>query len=316
MMAEAILAGGYWVIPSLTAAIWLLLHLSLRFGSAAMMFIILCVQTVIALSSAHVLTRMNAANSAVEIGTVALVIPICILLYLKTNERRREALEIASIRQARFIAHVGHDLGQPLNATRLLIASLNETPLSADQRAMVGRLGQSVEDTAGLFRAMLDVSMLDSDSIAVSDDLIAVGALLRGLAVENAASAKRAGVIVRLVAPDHIIRSDRALLGTMLQNLISNVIRHAPGSRMLLGARVHKGLLSIEVHDTGPGIPAGDLPRVFDEFSRVSRDKSGAGLGLSIVRRLGKILRVDVKLASREGRGTSVSMTGFKLETH
>ncbi len=316
LMAEAILARGYWIIPSLTIGIWLVLHLSLRFGSAMMTAAIICVQTAIGIASAHVLTHMEMANHAVEIGTVALIIPIFILLYLRSVERQRELLETASIRQARFIAHVGHDLGQPLNATRLLVASLNETPLSTEQHSILRRISESVDDTTGLFRSMLDVSMLDSDSVAVNADRIEIGALLDGLAMENAEAARRASVTLRAVKSSYIVRSDRPLLATMIQNLISNAIRHAPGSKVLLGARVRNGQLSIEVHDTGPGIPSVAMPHVFDEFYRGSPDVSGAGLGLSIVQRLARVLGVEVKLASRPGSGTSASITSLKIETH
>jgi signal transduction histidine kinase len=314
LMAEAIIAQGYWVIPSLTAAIWLVLHLSIRYGSVAVTLAIVSVQTIIALASAPLLTRIHVSNYAVNVGTVALVIPICILLYVRRVEQRREALEIASIRQARFIAHVGHDLGQPLNATRLLVASLNGTPLSVDQRAILERIGQSVDDTDGLFRSMLDVSMLDSDSLAASDDRIELGPLLGGLAMENAEAARRACVTLRAVQSSHVVRNDRLLLATMIQNLISNAIRHAPGSKVLLGSRVRNGRLSIEVHDAGPGISSDAMPHVFDEFYKGSPDASGAGLGLSIVQRLAGILGIEVKLASRSGRGTIASIAGLKLE--
>lgn len=316
LMVEAIIAHGYWVIPTLTAGIWIVLHLSIRYGSAAVTFAIISVQTVIAVASASLLTRLQASNDAVGIGTIALVIPIGILLYLRQVQQRREALETASIRQARFIAQVGHDLGQPLNATRLLVASLNETPLSTDQRAILNRIGQSVDDTDGLFRSMLDVSMLDSDCISVNDDCIELGPLLAGLAVGNREAAKRADVVVRVVRSSHIIRSDRQLLGTMLQNLISNAIRHAPGSTVLLGVRVRNGKLSVEVHDTGPGITSDVIPHVFDEFYRSSPRTSGAGLGLSIVQRLAGVLGLEVNLLSRPSRGTTASITGLKLEPH
>ena len=316
LIIEAFVARGYWVIPTLTAGIWLLLHLSIRFGSAAVTVSIIGVQTVIALASAPLLSRIQASNYAVDIGTVALVIPICILLYLRNVEQQREALEIASIRQSRFIAHVGHDLGQPLNATRLLVAALNETSLTVEQRLIVARIGQSVDETSGLFRSILDISMLDSNSVSARADRIEIGAFLIGLAIDNADAAKRAGVLLRVIRSSRTIRSDHALLGTMVQNLLSNAICHAPGSRVLLGARVRNGLLSIEVHDDGPGISSDAMPHVFDEFYRRSPNSLGAGLGLSIVQRLAGILGARVTLGSRLGKGTSASIAGLKIETH
>jgi signal transduction histidine kinase len=315
-MAEAWLAGGYWAIPVWTLAIWLVLHLAISLGSAAITAAIIAVQTVIAMTGPHRLSSMGASNDAVMIGTVALAIPICLLLYLRRVERQREALEIASIRQSRFVAHVGHDLGQPLNATRLLAASLGATRLSTEQRAMVDAIEQSLDDTSGLFRSILDVSMLDSDSISIRNDRIGIGQLLSDLIAENEEAARKAGVSIHCVRSNYVIMSDRALLATVIQNLIANVIRHSPGCKALLGVRRRNGKLSIEVHDLGPGIAGEHLPRLFDEFYRGSPNALGAGLGLSIAQRLASILGADIRLASRFGRGTSASIDGLKLEHH
>ena len=158
--------------------------------------------------------------------------------------------------------------------------------------------------------------MLDSNSVSARADRIEIGAFLIGLAIDNADAAKRAGVLLRVIRSSRTIRSDHALLGTMVQNLLSNAIRHAPGSRVLLGARVRHGLLSIEVHDDGPGISSDAMPHMFDEFYRGSPNLSGAGLGLSIVQRLAGILGARVTLGSRPGKGTSASIAGLKIETH
>jgi signal transduction histidine kinase len=316
LIAEAILTGGYWAIPFWTVAIWLLLDLSIRYGSVAVTAAIIVVQVGIALTNASLLTSIKASNYAVTIGTLALAVPISILLYLRAVERQREALEIASIRQSRFIAHVGHDLGQPLNATRLLAASLGATPLSTEQRAIVDGIEQSLDDTSGLFRSILDVSMLDSDTVSVRKDRIEIGQLLGDMIAENEEAAYRAGVTIRFVRSSCIVVSDRTLLATIIQNLIRNVIRHAPGCKALLGVRRRNGHLSIEVHDLGPGIPDEHLPLIFDEFYRGSRSEPGAGLGLSIAQRLAKILGTAVRLASRLGRGTTASIDGLRLESH
>ena len=165
-------------------------------------------------------------------------------------------------------------------------------------RFSAARLGQSINDTADFFRSILDVSMVDSNGVSVSSDRIEMSAVLSGLAAENIEAATRADVKLRVLRSKRIIRSDRVLLETTIQNLLSNAIRQAPGSRGLLGVRMRKGQLAVGIHDSGPGITSDVIPHIFEEFYRGSEDSTGAGLGLSIVQRVAGILSVDVKLKS------------------
>jgi CheY-like chemotaxis protein len=100
----------------------------------------------------------------------------------------------------------------------------------------------------------------------------------------------------------------------MVQNLVSNAIKYAPGARVLVGVRRHGPTLSIVVADTGPGIAERDQGRIFDEFVQIRRpdeDVDGLGLGLSIVRRLAEMQNLTVAVASKPGRGARFSINGL-----
>jgi signal transduction histidine kinase len=106
---------------------------------------------------------------------------------------------------------------------------------------------------------------------------------------------------------------DRALLQRALGNLVSNALAHcSAGDSIWLSARRQGGQTSIEVRDTGSGISADVLPRVFDRFYRAdparSRNSGGAGLGLAIVRQIVFLHGGDVRISSEPGRGTTVSV--------
>ncbi|MGV2837351.1 sensor histidine kinase, partial [Pseudomonas shirazensis] len=123
----------------------------------------------------------------------------------------------------------------------------------------------------------------------------------------------------RLRPCKHWVRVDPALLATMVQNVLSNCFKYGRQRPVLVGVRRRHGGLVVEIHDQGQGIAEEHLSRVFEEFYRVrqlrDKDVEGVGLGLSIVKRLGLLMGMDVTLRSRVGRGTSVSLSGLPLAT-
>jgi CheY-like chemotaxis protein len=102
--------------------------------------------------------------------------------------------------------------------------------------------------------------------------------------------------------------SDARLLRQIVQNLISNAIRYTAKGGVLIGARKRGRMISIEVWDTGPGIPEDKLDFIFEEFRRLGQDQpdapKGAGLGLAIVRRIARLLDHRIEIRSRLGRGS------------
>jgi CheY-like chemotaxis protein/anti-sigma regulatory factor (Ser/Thr protein kinase) len=107
------------------------------------------------------------------------------------------------------------------------------------------------------------------------------------------------------------VRSDRRLLRRVLQNLLANGIKYTPAGKVVLGVRRRGDTVSVQVGDTGPGIPKGKRSIIFKEFQRLEETASsvrGLGLGLSIVERIGKVLDHPVALESVPGRGSVFSV--------
>ena len=94
----------------------------------------------------------------------------------------------------------------------------------------------------------------------------------------------------------------------MLRNLLSNAMKYTKRGKILLGCRRHAGMLTIEVCDTGPGIPEGEFQAIFEEYHQLDNaapERSrGLGLGLSIVNGLGKLLGHPVRVRSQTGKGS------------
>jgi signal transduction histidine kinase len=115
-----------------------------------------------------------------------------------------------------------------------------------------------------------------------------------------------------LSATPVVVMADRNAVVTMARNLLVNANKYAPGAPQRWSTVVEAGYGAFRVQDQGPGVPAADLPHVFERFYRGektrAREEGGSGLGLSIVQGLVRALRGDVQLQSQEGHGTTVTV--------
>ncbi|WP_332691927.1 ATP-binding response regulator [Bosea sp. (in: a-proteobacteria)] len=136
--------------------------------------------------------------------------------------------------------------------------------------------------------------------------------MLSDLREEFAPQALQRGISLRAVALDAWVDSDPVLLKRILDNFLSNALRHAPNGRVLIGCRRRGAAVEIQVVDTGPGIPPGQHEAVFEEFTQFDnpqRDREqGLGLGLAIVRSLAEMLGHPVGLRSTPGKGSAFSV--------
>jgi signal transduction histidine kinase/ActR/RegA family two-component response regulator len=217
-------------------------------------------------------------------------------------------VEHASLEKTRFFASASHDLRQPLHSLGLfgsaILARLKDTadePLARNMMHCVDALEAS-------FSAMLDVSKLDAGVVAAKPQPMAVAELFRRLDAKLGRQAQAQDLALRFKPAGKWVLADMALLERMLGNLVHNALKFTQRGGVVVVVRSHAAQLSIQVWDTGEGIAAQDLPRIFDEFYQVGnreRDRSmGLGMGLAIVRRLSGLMDIPVQVQSRVGRGT------------
>ncbi|HSC82568.1 MAG TPA: NahK/ErcS family hybrid sensor histidine kinase/response regulator [Pseudomonas sp.] len=228
----------------------------------------------------------------------------------RTDELReaRDAAEEANRSKDKFLAAASHDLLQPLNAARLLIATLRERQLPASERQLVERTHQALDGAEELLADLLDISRLDQAAVQPDLAVHSVEDLLAPLASEFQSMAEAAGLRLRLRAPVLAVRSDLRLLSRILRNLLSNACRYTHSGGVLLAARRRGQHVRLEVWDSGQGIPADQLQVIFQEFKQLElargQERKGVGLGLAIVERIAAILGCRVEVRSRPGRGS------------
>jgi Na+/proline symporter/CheY-like chemotaxis protein len=225
--------------------------------------------------------------------------------------RAKAEADHANASKTRFIAAASHDILQPLNAARLYVTSLGEREHAGADRELVRNIDASLEAVEDIFSALLDISRLDSGVLKPALSAFRIDELLARLGVEFAPLAREKGLELTVMPCSLVVRSDRRLLGRLLQNLVSNAIKYTPAGRVLVGCRRSGRMLRIDVCDTGIGIPQSKRRTVFKEFHRLdqgARVARGVGLGLSIVERIGRVLGCKVSLDSNAGRGSRFSV--------
>ena len=218
-----------------------------------------------------------------------------------------QAAENANRYKTRFVASAVHDLLQPLNAARMFVSALRGRLHDDEARRIADHVDNALTAQDAILNSLLDIARLESGTLPTRVRDFALAPLLETLAREFGMLAEERGLSLACVPTGAIVRSDEALLRRILQNFLSNAIRYTPRGRVLLGVRRRGGQVRIEVHDQGPGIPESLQSEIFEEFRRLNDgvvNDRGAGLGLAIVERIGRVLGHRIGLRSRLGHGS------------
>ncbi|WP_395646416.1 hybrid sensor histidine kinase/response regulator [Terricaulis sp.] len=233
--------------------------------------------------------------------------------------RQKQVADQANAAKSSFLAAASHDLRQPVHALGLFVGALRaEKGLSPGATRVVEQIDHTVDSLDTLFTSLLDVSRLDAGVVSAEIGAVALQPLLTRIAAEATPEAQAKGLRMRLHAPALWVRSDPVLLERIVRNLVSNAVRHTRRGGVLIAARPVAGAVKIEVWDTGPGIAESERERVFEEFVQLDNQQrareGGMGLGLSIVRRLCRLLEHPMELVSTPGRGSVFRITAPRTE--
>jgi CheY-like chemotaxis protein len=159
--------------------------------------------------------------------------------------------------------------------------------------------------------AVLDISRLDAGAMKPAATAFRLDELLRQIGTDFQPMAAEKNLELVIVPSSLTVETDRNLLRRLIQNLVSNAIKYTRSGRVLVGVRRRGELAELQVIDTGIGIPADKLNTVFREFTRLDegvREAQGLGLGLSIVDRIARVLRLEIQIDSGRGKGTRFSV--------
>lgn len=230
----------------------------------------------------------------------------------RTSAQLAEAHE----EKSRFLAQASHDLRQPIHAIGLFVEYLGGLRLSRNGREVLANIDRSLESLTRLCRSLLDLSALDVGRVKPQIGAMLLGDVLGEVTRQASEAARARGVTLRCRPSRLWVLGDAALLHTMVQNLVSNAVKYAPGAQVVIGARRRAGGVAIIVLDTGPGIAHADHKRIFQEFVQLrtpgTEETEGLGLGLSIVKRLADMMDLRITLTSHPGKGTCFAIEGLR----
>ncbi len=207
----------------------------------------------------------------------------------------------ANLDKTRFLAAASHDVLQPLNAARLYATSLVERPMPSPEAKLVRNIDASLDAVEEILNVLIEISRLDAGRLEPDITVFALSDVFERLEVEFSPLAREKGLELLIVPTRLWVSSDRRLLRRVLQNLVSNAIKYTAKGKVLVGVRRHGNKLSVQVGDTGPGIPKGKRSLIFKEFERLeetAHSVRGLGLGLAIVERIGKVLDHAIDMRS------------------
>jgi two-component system, OmpR family, heavy metal sensor histidine kinase CusS len=226
-----------------------------------------------------------------------------------------ERLEESFDRLSRFSADIAHELRNPVNNIRgeaeVALARVRTPEVYTE--VLASCLEESVR-LSELIDSLLFLARSESPGDHLNRTPEDLGRLLTGLHDYYDALASEIGVTLTVSGGDGVlVEVDKALLQRALGNLVSNALAHCSrGDEVGLSAQQQAGKICIEIRDTGSGISASALPRVFDRFFRAdparSRNSGGVGLGLAIVQQIVFLHGGEVHIASQPGQGTTVSV--------
>ena len=223
-------------------------------------------------------------------------------------ETARRHAQLANVAKSRFLAAASHDLRQPLQTLTLLQALLAKNVEGEKAKKLLVRFDETLAAMSGMLNALLDINQIEAGTVRPEIVTFPINDLFDRLRDAFNYHAQAQELALHVVPCGLSIQSDPNLLEQMIRNLLSNALKYTKRGKVLLGCRRHEGILSIEVWDTGVGIPGEELEAIFEEYHQLgnaARERSrGLGLGLSIVQRLGKLLGHRIRVASRLDRGS------------
>jgi GAF domain-containing protein len=238
-------------------------------------------------------------------------------LFREIEEKGRELAE-ASKHKSQFLANMSHELRTPLNAilgyTELILDSIYGEP-SEKMRTVLERLQSNGRHLLGLINDVLDLSKIEAGQLTLSLDDYSLSDVVHGVVsvVEPLAAEKRLAFKAEVAPNLPPGRGDGRRLSQVLLNLVGNAIKFTDKGEVAIRASAANGAFTVAVCDTGPGIPAVDQAKIFEEFqqadSSITRKKGGTGLGLSIAKRIIEMHGGRIWVESEPGKGSTFYFT-------
>ncbi|MFA6301280.1 MAG: HAMP domain-containing sensor histidine kinase [Candidatus Paceibacterota bacterium] len=245
---------------------------------------------------------------------ITIIFLIIILGFFLTNKTLKP-IKISVQKQKRFIADASHELRTP---TAVIISGLEVTldnkklDFMSAKKTLENTLDE-MREFSKLSNNLLDISKYDSKT-NIKHELLSINKLVRMVAEKSKilASVKNINFKIKIISKPIIIRGNEVELGRVLYNILDNAIKYTPvGGSIEISDKTSINKYILTITDTGIGIPAKIVPKIFDPFFRegASRTTDGAGLGLTLVKRIVDNHKGNITISSEVDKGTSIQIS-------
>jgi signal transduction histidine kinase len=246
------------------------------------------------------------AGAAIAALAAAIAVVVFLTVRIERLELERRASDAESALnaerggKARFLSVLSHDLRQPIHALSLYTAALNKRVETDEARGILDKIDRAAQSSAELISRIDAYARFAAKTLEPNIEVSALQPILDEVSKNYpGVAAPQAGLQVR---------TDARLLRVTLERFADNAVRYGGGGR--IEVREDGDSAEISVVDDGPGIPAEEHERIFEEFVRLggARQPEGLGLGLPIARRIAKVLNTDVEVKSASEQGARFSV--------
>ena len=226
-------------------------------------------------------------------------------------QKAKEAAEAANFAKSRYLVGLSHELRTPLNAVMGYAQVLERDQSEAEprHRQAVRVIRRSAEHLSGLIDGLLDISKIEAGRLQLVRNQIRLGEFLAQIEDMFRFQAEAKGLTFRFLRPEglpEVVTTDEKRLRQVLVNLLSNAIKFTSSGSVDILLTLRHSVATFTISDSGPGIPEGELERIFEPFERGAgaAGHPGLGLGLTITKMLTTLMGGDISVESTVGQGS------------